>query len=393
MSVQDRDIAVIGAGIGGLAAARALALRGAKVTVLEQAAEISEVGAGLQISPNGFVVLQALGLGDAVAQGSVRGEAVQLIDHAGRDVVRLNLINLPRSQGYYFVHRSDIIEILAKGARDAGVKIRLLQKVDSIAPGARPEITFTNGAKLSADLVIGADGLHSRLRPVLNGLHTPFFTGQVAWRATVANRFSRGPEVRLFMGPKRHLVSYPLRGGAEINLVAIQERSLWAEDGWAQTDDAENLRTAFDDFCPEAQELLAGVSEPGLWGLFRYPVAKQWVGQGVALLGDAAHPTLPFMAQGANMALEAAWVLAAELAKAQDLARALEAYQRRRLPRTKRVIEAANGNAWKYHLSFAPFRFAAHTALRIGGRIAPAKMLRQFDWIYGHDVTRNSGPA
>jgi len=387
-SIKSLNVAVIGAGIGGLAAARALALRGASVTVLEQAGEIAEVGAGLQISPNGFVVLRALGLGEALAECSMRGQAVQLVDYRGGKVVRLDLGQMPADMPYWFVHRADLIDLLAKGARDAGVKIRLLQKVAGIVPGASPRLHFANGDNLSADLVIAADGLHSKLRPVLNGAAKPFFTGQVAWRAVVPNVTGRGAEVRLHMGPGRHLVSYPLRDGAMMNLVAVEERAQWAAEGWQHSDDPANLCRAFDGFCDEVREMLALVKEPGLWGLFRHPVAENWHGENVALLGDAAHPTLPFMAQGASMALEDAWVLGDALERADNVGDGLAQYQARRGPRARRVIAAANGNAWKYHLRFGPLRLAAHSALRLGGAVMPGRMLHQFDWLYGHDVTK-----
>jgi salicylate hydroxylase len=133
--------------------------------------------------------------------------------------------------------------------------------------------------------------------------------------------------------------------------------------------------------------MLARVDNVRKWGLFRHPVAPVWGAARLAILGDAAHPALPFMAQGASLALEDAWALPAALAAAPDIAAALEAYQTARQDRARRVVEAANGNAWKYHLSFKPLRLAAHTALRVGGAVAPSRMMRQFDWIYGHDVT------
>ena len=134
--------------------------------------------------------------------------------------------------------------------------------------------------------------------------------------------------------------------------------------------------------------MLARVEKVHLWGLFRHPVARIWHGEGATILGDAAHPTLPFMAQGACMALEDAWALADALDGTGALSEQLAAYQARRAPRARAVVEAANGNAWKYHLSFAPARFAAHTALRLGAALAPERMIRQFDWIYGYDVTK-----
>lgn len=134
--------------------------------------------------------------------------------------------------------------------------------------------------------------------------------------------------------------------------------------------------------------MLDAVQDVHLWGLFRHPVAPVWQGGNLVILGDAAHPTLPFMAQGASMALEDGWILCDELNRAPDVSEALARYQTRREARVRRVVEAANRNAWKYHLSFPPLRWAAHGALRAGGAIAPTRMMRQFDWLYGHDVTQ-----
>ena len=396
MTLKGLTIIVIGAGIGGLAAARAMALRGARVTVLEQAPEISEVGAGLQLSPNAMAVIRALGLDEPLEKQAVAGRAVELCDYRGAPVLRLDLSQTSgaghggHGPDYRFVHRADLIDVLAQGARAAGVRIRLLQKVSKVEPGRPPRVHLANGASMTADVVVGADGLHSHARHALNGAQAPFFTGQVAWRAVVPNGDGFAPVVRVHMGPHRHLVSYPLRQGHQLNIVAVQERAAWAAESWSQQDDPMALRAAFADFCPEVQQMLARIEQVHLWGLFRHPVAQIWQGGGVALLGDAAHPTLPFMAQGAAMALEDAWVLSEALSSAptaDDLAARLVTYQTRREGRARRVVAAATGNAWKYHLSFPPLRMAAHGALRLAGRVAPGAMLRQFDWLYGHDVT------
>ncbi len=403
MSILGLEIVVIGAGIGGLAAAQALAQRGAQVTVLEQAEAIREVGAGLQVSPNGAAVLEAFGLGEALRAASVRAQAVSLRDYRGAcaEVLRLDLMRL-KEQSYYFTHRADLIDILAKGARDCGVQIRLLQKVVSVEDAdadaggsARAQVHMANGDRMSADLVIDAGGLHGQGRAVLNGANDPFFTGQVAWRTTVDSTDGpdAGAQARVYMGPQRHLVCYPLRGGARLNIVAVQERSLWAEEDWSHQDDPNNLRAAFADFGPQVQQILARVDEVHLWGLFRHPVAEHWHGAALALLGDAAHPTLPFMAQGASMALEDAWVLGDALAHSDSPGAGLAAYQARRRPRAARVIEAASKNAWKYHLGRGPIRFGAHMALRLGGALAPERMMRSFDWLYAHDVTKTGGAA
>ncbi|MBN8186184.1 FAD-dependent monooxygenase [Salipiger thiooxidans] len=388
MALNGRRIVVAGGGIGGLAAALAFRQRGAEVLVLEQAEAITEVGAGIQVSPNGLRVIEALGLAQGLAARACKARAVVLRDGlSGEQVLRLDLGQLPERQGYQFVHRADLVELLADAAREAGVRIRLLQKVRSVVPGPMPSLELCNGDSVGGDLVVGADGLHSVLRRALNGNASAFFTKQVAWRAIVPNTSAHPAEAQVHMGPGRHIVSYPLRDGSSVNLVAVEERSHWVDEGWAQEDAPDNLRAAFAGFGGRVPEMLASVERVGLWGLFRHPVARSWHGEGVALLGDAAHPTLPFMAQGANMALEDAWTLAACLSADADQARALERYQSRRRNRCERIVSAANGNAWKYHLRNPLVRGVAHRGLGLAGRLMPQRMLRQFDWIYGHDVT------
>lgn len=391
MGLGGQEVTVLGAGVAGLAVARALALQGAAVTVLEQADAIREVGAGLQISPNGAAVLRALGLGAALEAASIRAQAVELRDGYDGDVVlRMDLARLRPKQGYHFLHRADLIDLLAVGAREAGVQLRLLQKVETVdLSGHRPRIETAQGAELLPGLLIGADGLHSKLRAALNGAEQPFFTKQVAWRTIIPAEPGAAPVAEVHMGAGRHLVSYPLRGGTLRNIVAVEERSAWVEESWSLRDDAMELKLAFEGFAPRVQSWLDRVEDVYLWGLFRHPVAPVWgkvLREGAALiLGDAAHPTLPFLAQGASMGLEDAWVLADRLARL-PLTDALAAYQAARLPRCSRIVAAATGNARAYHLSGMP-RSLAHTALRLGGKVAPGLALKKFDWLYDFDVT------
>lgn len=393
MTLIGQPVTIIGAGVAGLAAARALALRGAKVTVLEQADAIREVGAGLQISPNGACVLRALGLQDALDAASTRAEAVQLIDGlTGDAVARLDLARLRPDQGYHFLHRADLIALLLKAAEEAGVTLRLLSRIQSVdLAGARPAVTLETGDRIETPLLIGADGLHSKTRAALNGPETPFFTHQVAWRAVIPCEPGAAPVAEVHMGPGRHLVSYPLRGGRLRNIVAVEERQKWAEESWTLRDDSMDLRLAFEGFSPRVRGWLERVEDPWLWGLFRHTVAQTWVkpmGQGgAAILGDAAHPTLPFLAQGASMGLEDAWVLADSLSRHDTPAAALAAFEATRKPRTTRIVAAANANARAYHLSGLP-RMIGHTGLRLLGRVSPGSMLSRFDWLYGHDVTQ-----
>jgi salicylate hydroxylase len=394
VSLIGQAVTVIGAGVAGLAAARALALRGAQVTVLEQAEEIREVGAGVQISPNGAAVLRALGLHEALIAASMRAQAVQLIDGpTGTVVTQLDVARRRPGQGYHFLHRADLIELLRRGASEVGVTLRLRCRIDAVdLSGAVPCVALDSGERIAAPLLIGADGFHSKVRQALNGAETPVFTGQVAWRAVIPCEPDAVPVAEVHMGPRRHLVSYPLRGGTLRNIVAVEERDAWAEESWTRHDESRDLHHAFAGFSPRVRVWLDRVDVPGLWGLFRHKVAPTWgrpVGQGgAAILGDAAHPMLPFLAQGANMALEDAWVLADALARHDSTMAALAAYQARRKPRTTRVTTAATGNARAYHLAGLP-RIIGHTGLRVLGRVSPGLMLRRFDWLYGHDVTQS----
>ena len=381
-----KDVTVLGAGIAGLAAAAALAGRGARVRVLEQAPAIREVGAGLQITPNGMAVLTGLGLGaEAAAAGQV-AEAVELIDgETGQLVTRIDLLRIAPPGSFRFFHRADLIALLEQAARQAGADIHLGQRITAISLGDHPPTLDTAKGKESAGLLVGADGLHSQVRTALNGRAAPFFTHQVAWRATLPAAGNIPPVARVYMGAGRHLVTYPLRGGSQRNIVAVEERRTWAEESWSLTDDPLALRIAFETFIPEVRGWLDQIERPNLWGLFRHPVAPRWQGQGAVLLGDAAHPTLPFLAQGANMALEDAWVLADRLAR-HPAEQALAAYAAARALRTARIVAAANANARNYHLSGVR-RDIAHTGLRLLGRIAPNAAANRFRWLYGFDVT------
>ncbi|TBN41932.1 FAD-dependent oxidoreductase [Paracoccus subflavus] len=366
-ALQSRPVGIVGGGVAGLTAALALRRRGADVTVLERAPVIAEVGAGLQLSPNAMRVLDALGLGAAIDAMSLPGRGVRLRDPSGAEVVRLDLARHYPEARFRLIHRARLIEVLVQAARMAGVRIELGREVESPPDGP---------------LLIGADGLHSRIRMALNGREVPFFTGQSAWRAVIADD-DQTPEAHVFMGPGRHLVSYPLAGGLR-NIVAVLETRDWQDEDWSRPDDPANLRAAFADFRGPVPDWLARVGECHVWGLFRHEVAHRWQDGRIAILGDAAHPTLPFMAQGACMAVEDAWTLAACLDTGPDQGTALARYESLRRPRTARIVAAANDNARNYHLT-GPKRLLAHTALRLGGRVAPGAILSRFDWIYDFD--------
>ncbi|WP_299946588.1 FAD-dependent monooxygenase [uncultured Ruegeria sp.] len=382
MNINGLNFCVIGGGIGGVAAALALRQRGAKVTILEQAIELTEVGAGLQISENGMVVLRALNVVGEPPEAGLKSVGSMLRDfRAGRSV---SDIPAPVAGPTYYYHRADLLGLLHKAAIRDSVEFRLGARVARVYKHPTDaEIVLTDGTRLRVDCAIGADGGRSEIRSGLNGPEAPEFTHQVAWRATIPwERRDQNPCAVLTMGPGRHVVTYPLRNHTLMNIVAIEERSDWQEEGWNRRGDPEDLQARFADFGGLVGEILRKVQEPYVWALFLRPVAECWQNGRVALLGDAAHPTLPFMAQGACLALEDAWMLARAFDEQSSIEKALAAYESHRRPRAQQVVAAAGANARNFHLR-GPMRLAAQTALMaIGPRLA-----RRYDWIYDYDVT------
>lgn len=369
MDLSSLNIAVVGGGIGGTAAACALAQRGAQVTLYEQAPAFGEVGAGLQISANGQTVLRALGaVGVAGHPAATVSPGTIIRDGAkGRFVAK---VPSPAAGPTWYMHRADLLGLLCKAAEAAGVTTELGRLV---TPGT-----------VDADLIIAADGGKSVWRSGIDGPDSPRFTGQVAWRALVPwDRRGGGSEAVLSMGHRAHLVAYPLRQGTLMNLVAVEKCTDWTHESWSEQADPDALRARFADFGGVMGEVMADVQTVHRWALHLRPVAQRWTAGNVALLGDAAHPTLPFMAQGACLALEDAWVLAAALAQAETLEAGLSAYELARQPRASQVVGLARGNAWRFHLG-KPLAWGAQAVLAMGSGV----LAKRLDWVYGYDATR-----
>lgn len=391
---RSRSIVIAGAGIGGLTAALALARAGFRPVLLEQVARLTEAGAGIQLSPNAVGVLRDLGLAERLAPRVVAPEAICIRNaRTGRELVRVPLGRDAEARygaPYWVIHRGDLQAVLLEAvAAEPDIALRLGAKAEDFALHAhgvtvrarRGHQRFDSVDELGLAL-IAADGVWSTLRAVL-GEREPAFARRTAWRAVVpAERVTaelRASVTNLWLGANAHLVHYPVRAGAMVNIVAIIEDA-WREPGWSAVGRREELLARFARWAPAAQALLALPEQWLKWALFEGPVARRRDRGPVTLIGDAAHPMLPFVAQGGAMAIEDAAVLAARLAeRADDPAAALRAYEAQRRARTVRVQRAAHRVGQIYHLRgpAAALRDAALAAM--GG----PRLLARYDWLYG----------
>ena len=316
-TTETPDVIIVGGGIGGLSAAFALTRKGLKVRVLERSPEFGEVGAGLQIAPNCTRILNYYGLLDETKALGVVPEAMIMRDATdASELTRLDLRDLERKYGfpYMVIHRSDLHGIFLRACQRAGVDLVNSQSAvsfDNTDHGAR--VTFADGHTEEAPLVIAADGIHSVARKLIVD-DQPVSSSYVAYRAAVPIEEVRGNDVSetdvvLYVGPRCHFVQYPLRGGEMFNQVAVFEspKALAGEEEWGTPDE---LDAAFDGTCEQVQKGLPFMWRDRWWRMFDRDPIMNWVHGRIALLGDAAHPPLQYMAQGAIMAIEDGWVLA-----------------------------------------------------------------------------------
>lgn len=387
-----RTIVVAGAGIGGLTASLALAARGFRVIVLERAERLEEVGAGLQLSPNASRILIDLGLQSDLARHVIVPEAVRVMSaRSGREVARIPLgAAATRHYGapYWILHRADLQATLAAHATaHPGIALRLGTAFEDVASSSYGVTVVQRGHDGAqhheqALALIGADGVWSGVRDRLFPDLRPRFTGRIAWRGTIdAGQLPGGFDgrsVQLWMGANAHLVVYPISGGRRINVVAVVTDG-WNKPGWSEPGDAAEVARHFAAWPAAARALIGAVESWRKWALFGMPDGGAWNKDNVALLGDAAHAMLPFVAQGAGMAIEDAAVAARCLADAgDDAAAALARYAGLRAPRVTRVQRAARRTGRIYHLGGAA-GVARDQAIRLLGG---ARLLARQDWIY-----------
>ncbi|MHB2263771.1 FAD-dependent monooxygenase [Aliihoeflea sp. PC F10.4] len=390
------QIAIIGGGIGGLTAALALLREGFEVEVFEQAPELREVGAGVQISANGTRVLFELGLEDDImavaseAQGKeIRlwnsGKTWKLFDLGKQSIERYGF-------PYVTIHRNDLHQALAMGIRRiAPDAIRLGQRCVAIDQSDKSvTVDFENGNSISTDIVIGADGVHSRIREILFGRDDPVFTGLVAWRGVIpAERLPSHllkPVGTNWIGPGGHTIHYPLRRGELMNYVSVVERSDWQVESWSIAGTREECAADFAGWHEDVQTLIRNIDTPYKWALMLRPPMTEWSRGRVTLLGDACHPTLPFLAQGAVMAIEDGLVLARAIAEYPDAyARAFAGYESARNDRTSRIVRGAEANLGRFHN--AALRDSTLAEAYVDVEWSEPKIKERYEWLFTYDAT------
>lgn len=395
MDTRTSTILIAGAGIGGLATAIALVQAGFRVEVYEQAEQLNEVGAGLQVSANAVRVLYELGVGEQArdlacqAEGKeIRlwntGDRWKLFDLGAESV---DLYGFP----YLLMHRADLHNLLmrrfqevAPGALHLGRRcVGASQDADGVA------LHLDDGDTATGAVLIGADGVHSSIRNQLHGQGAPQWAGCVAWRGTI--EVSRLPSHMVrnvatnWVGKGAHVVHYPVRQGKLFNFVGVVERDDWRIESWTERGTTEECLADFEGWHEDVQELISHIEEPYKWALLIRPPLKYWGEGRITLLGDAAHPTLPFLAQGACMALEDAAILARTLtAHSDDPAKALSRYESIRLDRTSKIVEKSTENLERFHASVLsdPVEAGAY----VDREWSEDAVRQRYQWLFEYDV-------
>lgn len=388
-------IVIAGAGIGGLTSALSFARAGHAVHVYEQASALGEVGAGIQLSPNAMKVLDSLRLGRRIRDVAFEPMFAAIRHHrTGATFFSSPLSPLCQDRygaPYLHVHRADLHAVLVEAAITAGVQLHLGSRTTGYRlDGAGARLLLEDEEAPLASLIVGADGVRSRIRDHMLGAGRARFTGHVAWRGTVkTDRLKPGlvkPGATVWVGPRRHVVTYYIQGGETVNFAAFEERPECKQESWAGRGDPLKLRKTFENWHPEVSEVARLVDEPSMWALTDREELPRWSDGPVTLLGDACHPTLPYMAQGAAMAIEDAFVLAT-LVSSGAVPQALVAYERLRKPRTTMLQGIAQKNGGMFHMT-GGLADQLRLALLRSGRVLPANLkLRPLDRIYGHDAT------
>ena len=392
MTVRGR-IAIAGAGIAGLGTALALIEHGFEVRIFEQASQLAEVGAGLQISPNGVKVLQHWRLEPELTPWvcEAAGKEIRLWS-TGQRWKLFDLAQDCRARfgaPYWMVHRGDLHQVLARAvqARAPGC-ITLGTRIVGTSPQASGvRLQAEDGRTFDADALIAADGVHSRLRQQSLGEDKPQFMDLLAWRGLVPMQrlpaHLRQPVGTNWVGPGAHVITYPVHGGQLMNVVGIVERGDWRGESWTEPGSHEELLRDFGRWHEDVRTLMLHIDQPFKWALLGREPQRGWAQGAVCLVGDAAHPTLPFLAQGANMALEDAAVMGRCLAASATPAEGFARFEALRWQRTADIVNRSRDNAKRFHNP--QLADDAVAVAYVDREWQPESVRRRYDWLFEYD--------
>lgn len=387
MSEPARRVAIVGGGIGGLALAVACTRHGLRVRVYEQAPALGEIGAGVLLTPNSVRLLQRLGLGAAVAEYGARiGSGSRYFRQDGTPVAPILTTDSAGWNGMYGMHRADLVSMLAGQLPDGTVRTgHQCRGFDQDDDGAR--VSFANGSVARADVVVAADGIHSTLQHHVVAPSQPLFSGSVAYRGLVsATRLPDWPTgiSQLWMGRRKHFLVYPVRSGRLLNYVGFVPTDEHMKESWSAPGEPAALAEEFRGWDPRIETLLEHVDATFRWGLYDREPLQAWTRGRLTLLGDAAHPMLPHLGQGANQSIEDGVALAALLGSADGstVGAALSAYEALRLGRTGEIQLGARANGNRYDSAYQDLSVR-------DAEIAASTRLRR--WIYDYDVEAEVG--
>jgi salicylate hydroxylase len=389
---------IAGGGIGGLATSIALAMDGWKVEVVERAPVMQEVGSGLQISPNGMHVLDYLGITPLVEAAYFEPKTLEVRRGVrNHRVFKINLRGLAeRRWGNKFIqiHRADLYAALQTRARALGVAIRPRSEVTGYIREGNGASVYVDGQdRIHGDIVVGADGIRSAIRAQLAGPDRARFTGNVAWRIILpvseidTHNLPEGGCV--WIGGGKHAVTTRIKAGEVINFVGVVKRSNWQEEGWMIPGTQAEALADFGDWDPLLKDIITSASDLHRWALFDRPPLLKWSDGPVTLLGDAAHPMLPSMAQGAVQALEDAVILARMLQTHDDVQTAMQAYRDARFERTAKIVKRSADNLDLFHTEGKIRQFLRFAPPWIAGVLSEDLIHRRQDWIYGFNPLKD----
>jgi salicylate hydroxylase len=391
-------IAIIGGGIGGLTAAVALRRRGIEVDVYEQSAKIGEIGAGVALTPNAMKAYRALGLEAEVTDIGYESEYQELRDwNTGAvfsRVPRKGAYTKEFGAAYLTMHRADLIDVLRRQLPDHIIHLGTrCTEVETGDTSARAR--FADGKNIEADVIVGADGIHSAVRKSLFGPQSPRFAGCVCWRGLVPfDAFPHGTVSRdgtMYMGPKSHVIYYLVRRGEMVNFVAHMEGHSWTGESWTQECERSEVMDTYAGWHEPLLQLLGSSERYYKWALYDRDPLERWTKGCATLLGDSAHAMLPYIGQGACMAIEDGYTLAASIAQMpDDLSAALHHYERLRVPRTRRAVLGARARGEAMHVTSRWAQLKRNVTMALKHRLGADKTGIQLGSFYNYDVASES---